>query len=159
MTLIEKIKKLFSSKYVVPIKKLLMQGTSPKMIAIGVSGALVIGLFPVLGSTTLLCTLFALTFRLNLPLVQLVNFSVYPLQLILIIPLMKLGTMVFGFEKLKYGFNDIVNMISHDTLHAVAVLWNVTMQAIGVWLLIAPIFAFLIYLILHPILKSLKYDK
>ncbi|MCX6170235.1 MAG: DUF2062 domain-containing protein [Ignavibacteriales bacterium] len=157
--MIEKIKKLFSSKYVVPIKKLLMQGTSPKMIAIGVSGALVIGLFPVLGSTTLLCTLFALTFRLNLPLVQLVNFSVYPLQLILIIPLMKLGTMVFGFEKLKYGFNDIVNMISHDTLHAVAVLWNVTMQAIGVWLLIAPIFAFLIYLILHPILKSLKYDK
>jgi uncharacterized protein (DUF2062 family) len=159
MTLIEKIKKLFSNKYIVPIKNLLMQGTSPKMIAIGVSGALVIGLFPVLGSTTLLCTLFALTFRLNLPLVQLVNFSVYPLQLVLVIPFMKLGETIFGFEKLNYGFNEIVKMISNDTMYAIAVLWNVTMQAIGVWLLIAPIFAFLVYLVLHPILKSVKYDK
>ena len=48
MIFIEKIKKFFNSKYIIPIKKLLMQGTSPKMIAIGISGALVIGLFPVL---------------------------------------------------------------------------------------------------------------
>jgi uncharacterized protein (DUF2062 family) len=159
MNMVAKMKKLFRNKYVLPVKKLLMQGTSPRRIAIGVSGALVIGLFPVLGSTTLLCTLFALTFRLNIPLVQFVNYSVYPLQLILIIPLMKLGTIVFGFEKLKYGFDEIVRMISHDTLHAIALLWNVTMQAIGVWLLIAPPFAFLVYLVLHHILKSVKYDK
>jgi len=159
MTLIEKLKKLFNSKYLEPIKKLLMQGTSPKMIAIGISGALVIGLFPVLGSTTLLCTIFALTFRLNLPLIQLVNFSVYPLQLILVIPFMKLGEAIFGFEKLKYGFNEIVDLVGTDTFHAIAVLWNVTIQAIGAWLLIAPLFAFLVYLVLHPILKSIKFDK
>jgi uncharacterized protein (DUF2062 family) len=159
MTLIEKIQKLLSSKYLEPIKKLLIQGTSPKMIAIAIAGALVIGMFPVLGSTTLLCTLFALTFRLNLPLVQLVNFSVYPLQLILVIPFMKLGETIFGFEKLKYGFNEIVKMIGNDTLHAIAVLWNVTMQAIGAWLLFTPLFALLIYLIMHAILKSVKYDR
>jgi len=159
MTLTGKLKNLFNNKYLNPIKKLLTQGTSPRMIAIAIAGALVIGLFPVLGSTTLLCTIFALMFRLNLPLVQLINFPVYPLQLILIIPLMKLGTMVFGFEKLKYGFDEIVNMISKDTLHAIAVLWNVTLQAIGVWLLIAPFIAFLVYLILHPVLKSVKFEK
>lgn len=159
MIVIEKVKKFFGSKYLEPIKKLLIQGTSPKMIAIAVSGAFVIGLFPVLGSTTLLCTIFALTFRLNMPLVQLINFSVYPLQLIMLIPFMKLGTVVFGFEKLKYGFDEIVKMISHDTLHAIAILWNVTMQAIGVWLLVAPLFGFLFYLVLHPILKIAKYTK
>jgi uncharacterized protein (DUF2062 family) len=159
MILIIKLKKIFNSKYVQPIKKLLMLGTSPKKIAIAIAGALVIGLFPVLGSTTLLCTVFALTFRLNLPLVQLINYSVYPLQIILILPLMKLGTMVFGFEKLKYGFNEIVSMISHDTLHAIAVLWNVTMQAIGVWLLFAPLLAFLVFSILHPLFKCIKNDK
>jgi len=154
--MIKKIKKLFSSKYLEPVKKLLMQGTSPKLIALGISGSMVIGLFPVLGSTTLLCTLFALTFKLNLPLVQLVNFSVYPLQLLLVIPLMKLGEAIFGFEKLNYGINEIVDMVANDMLHAIAVLWNVTMQAIGAWLLIAPFFAFLIYLLLHPILKRIK---
>jgi len=153
MIFIEKIKKFFNSKYIIPIKKLLMQGTSPKMIAIGISGALVIGLFPVLGSTTLLCTLFALTFRLNLPLVQLVNFSVYPLQLLLIIPLMKLGEIIFGIEKLNYGFNEIVNMVSNNTLNAIAVLWNVTMQAIAAWLLLAPIAALGIYFILNYLLR------
>ena len=159
MTLVEKFKNFFNNKYIAPIKNLLMQGTSPKSIAIGISGALVIGLFPVLGSTTLLCTIFALTFRLNLPLVQLVNFSVYPLQLVLVIPFMKLGETIFGFEKLKYGFNEIVNLVGTDTFHAITVLWNVTMQAIGAWLLIAPFMAFLIYLILHPILKGIKYEE
>jgi len=154
--LVEKLKIIFSGRYVAPIKKLLLQGTSPKMIAIGISGALVIGLFPVLGSTTLLCTLFALTFRLNLPLVQLVNYSVYPLQLALVIPFMKLGETIFGFEKLKFGFNEIVNLISHDTLHAIAILWNVTMQAIGIWLILSPVLALLSYLALHWLLKKLK---
>lgn len=155
MTLVEKFKKFFSNKYIAPIKNLLMQGTSPKSIAIGISGALVIGLFPVLGSTTLLCTIFALTFRLNLPLVQLVNFSVYPLQLILVIPFMKLGETIFGFEKLKYGFNEIVNLVRTDTLHAITVLWNVTMQAIGVWFLLAPLVSVVIYIVLNSLLKRL----
>jgi uncharacterized protein (DUF2062 family) len=159
MTLIQKLKKLFSNKYLEPVKKLLLQGTSPKMLAIGIAGAVVIGLFPVIGSTTLLCTIFALSFRLNLPLIQLVNYSIFPLQLILIIPLMNLGEIIFGFEKLKYGTGEIVAMINNDTFNAIAVLWNVTMQAIGAWLILAPLFAFLVYLILHPLLKSVKYMK
>jgi uncharacterized protein (DUF2062 family) len=157
MRLIQKLKRLFSNKYLEPIKKLLLQGTSPKMLAIGIAGAVVIGLFPVIGSTTLLCTIFALSFRLNLPLIQLVNYSIFPLQLMLIIPLMKLGEIIFGFEKLKYGITEIIAMINNDTLHAIAVLWNVTMQAIGAWLLFAPLFAFLVYLVMHPILKKIKY--
>ena len=96
----EKIKSFLGNKYIEPVKKLLMQGTTPSALALGISGALVIGLFPVLGSTTLLCALFALVFRLNLPLIQLINFSVYPLQLIMLIPLMKLGEKIFGVERL-----------------------------------------------------------
>ena len=85
-----KLKELFNNKYVEPVKKLLLQGITPKSIALGIAGAAVIGVFPVLGSTTILCTVFAFSFRLNLALVQLINFSVYPLQLILIVPMMKL---------------------------------------------------------------------
>ena len=118
----EKIKALFNNKYVAPVKKLLIQGISPKSIAFGIAGAAVIGVFPVLGSTTILCTAFALAFRLNLPLVQLINFTVYPLQLILLIPFMKLGEMFFHIEKLSYGLNDIIKMISENTLNAIGVL-------------------------------------
>jgi len=156
MLTFKKLQKIFNGRYVEPVKQLLMQGTSPKLIAIGVAGAFVLGLFPVLGSTTLLCTIFALTFRLNLPLVQLVNFSVYPLQIALLIPWMKLGEIVFGFAKLKYSINEIVDLISKDIFHAIALLWNVTMQAIGAWLLFAPIVALLFFSVLYPVLKKIK---
>ncbi|MFH0736411.1 MAG: DUF2062 domain-containing protein [bacterium] len=151
-----KLKTIFSNKYVTPVKNLLMQGTSPKLLAIGIAGALVIGLFPVLGSTTLLCTIFAFAFRLNLPLIQLVNFSVYPLQLILIIPFMKMGDLIFGYEKMSYGFNDIIKLISNDTLHAINILWYVTIQAIGVWFLFAPVVSLIFYYILLSVIKSAK---
>jgi uncharacterized protein (DUF2062 family) len=154
--MVEKIRFLFNNKYIKPVKKLLLQGTSPKLIALGIAGAFVIGLFPVLGSTTILCTVFAFSFRLNLPLVQLINFSVYPLQLILLIPFMKLGEILFHFEKLKYGFNDIVELVRKDTLHAIAVLWDVTIQAIGAWLIIAPVAAIILYSLLYIILKRLR---
>ncbi len=152
----KKIKAFFNNKYITPIKKLLIQGTSPKLLAVGIAGALVIGLFPVLGSTTLLCTIFALVFRLNLPLVQLVNFSVYPLQLVLFIPFMKLGEIVFGYEKLNYGFEDILNLISNDILHAINILWSVTIQAIGVWFLFAPLVSLILYFILLYLIQSAK---
>ena len=152
----EKIIALLNNKYVVPVKKLLMQGISPKSIALGIAGAAVIGVFPVLGSTTILCTAFALAFRLNLPLVQLINFTVYPLQLVLLVPFMKLGETIFRFERLRYGLNDIVKMIGENTFHTITVLWNVTLQAIGAWIIIAPIVAGFIYLILQNTLKRIK---
>jgi uncharacterized protein (DUF2062 family) len=154
--MVEKIKQLYNNKYIKPIKKLLMQGTSPRLIALGIAGAFVIGLFPVLGSTTILCAIFAFTFRLNLPLVQLINFSVYPLQLILLVPFMKLGEILFHFEKLKYGINDIVELVRKDTLHAITALWNVTIQAIGAWLIIAPVISIILYFTLFMILKRLR---
>jgi len=154
-----KIRSFLNGKYIDPIKKLLMHGTSARSIAIGIAGAIVIGIFPVLGSTTILCTIFALSFRVNLPLVQLINFSVYPLQLIMLIPLMKLGEMIFGFEKLKYGLSEISQLLSKDILHAILILWNVTMQAIGAWLIIAPLIGLIFFLILHLILRSAKFGK
>jgi uncharacterized protein (DUF2062 family) len=154
--MIEKIKVFLNNKYLKPIKLLLIQGTSPRLIAVGIAGAFVIGLFPVLGSTTILCAIFAFTFRLNLPLIQLINFSVYPLQLILLIPFMKLGEMIFRFEKLKYGLNDIVDMVRKDTLHAILVLWDVTIQAIGAWLIIAPVISIILYFTLFMIIKRFR---
>jgi uncharacterized protein (DUF2062 family) len=150
------MKLLFNSKYIKPVKKLLLQGTSPKLIALGIAGACVIGLFPVLGSTTILCAIFAFTFRLNLPLVQLINFSVYPLQLVLLIPLMKLGEILFHFEKLKYGFNDIITLVRKDALHAIVVLWDITIQAIGAWLIVAPIISIILYYTLFILLKKIR---
>ncbi|MFC2135514.1 DUF2062 domain-containing protein [Bacteroidota bacterium] len=156
MKIIEKIKSAVNSKYLAPIKKLLMQGSSPKAIAFGLAAALVLGLFPVIGSTTILITLFALVFRLNLPLMQLVNYTIFPLQIIVIVPLMKLGEIIFGFEKLSYTASEIAALVSEDMLNAIELLWNVTMQAIGAWLIVAPLIALTFFYLLFPVIKKMK---
>lgn len=153
----ERIKNSFSGKFVTPVKNLLLQGTSPRLLAIAIAGSALLGIFPVIGSTTLLCTIFALSLRLNLPLVQLVNFSVYPLQVILIIPFMKLGEYLFGIESLSYSLDDIYRLVSGDILNAISVLWNVTLQGIGAWTVTAPFLFAAIYFPLYAFLR--KFEK
>lgn len=125
--------------------KILKQGTSPRELALCVSGAAVLGLFPVLGSTTILITLFAFVFRLNLPTAQLVNFSVYPLQLILLIPFMKLGETIFGIAELNYSLTEMIEILENDFLGGLNELIGLGIQAVLAWLLIMPVLVSILY--------------
>lgn len=156
MVFADKLNSVLKNKFVAPVKKLLLQGSSPKAIAFGIASALVLGLFPVVGTTTILITLFALLFRLNLPLMQVVNYTIFPLQIVVIVPLMKLGEIIFHIEKLSYTAADIVSIVSDDMLNAFHLLWNVTIQAIGAWLIVAPLAALGIFFIIHPVISKLK---
>ncbi|MDP9162111.1 MAG: DUF2062 domain-containing protein, partial [Acidobacteriota bacterium] len=78
-----------------PLISLLKQGITPEKIALSLAIGIVLGIFPALGLTTLLCAAAAVVFKLNLPSIQLVNWFVYPLQLILILPFMRAGALLF----------------------------------------------------------------
>ena len=82
-------------KLIQPFIELLKQGVSPEKIALTVALGLSLGVIPVLGSTTMLCTLAAITLRLNLPAIMLVNGVVYPLQLALLVPFLRAGAWMF----------------------------------------------------------------
>ena len=69
-------------------------GLSPEAIALVFALGLVLGVFPVFGLPTVLCTLAALVFRINLPAIQLVNQVSSPLQYALLIPLGRLGARI-----------------------------------------------------------------
>lgn len=156
MRLNQRINNFFHKKYVNKLLEFLKQGTSPKELALAVSIAFVLGIFPVIGSTTILCTLFGLAFRLNLPLIHLINYSVYPLQLVLLVPFMKIGEMIFGFEKLSIGLSGIIDMIKDNIFNAISVLWDVTLQGIGAWLITAPIIALILFAVIHPVFIKME---
>lgn len=69
----------------------LRQGTSPRRLALTLALGFAIGCFPVVGIPTALCALLALALRLNLPAIQAANYLVMPLQLVLIVPFVRLG--------------------------------------------------------------------
>src|SRR5947209_172719 len=75
-----------------PIFALLRMGASPEKLAWSIAAGLLIGINPLLGSTTLLCLAIAFIFRLNVAASQLGNHVVYPLQLLLLLPFIRLGS-------------------------------------------------------------------
>ena len=88
------IKKYLHDKIGTPLMNLLSQGVSPEKLSISIACGAVIGLFPVLGATTLICAAIAIALRLNLVAIQLSNYLVYPLQIALLIPFVRFGAFI-----------------------------------------------------------------
>lgn len=143
-------------KFVRPILDLLKQGITPEKIAITIALGLALGVTPVIGSTSLLCTLAALAFGLNLPAIQLVNYLAYPLQIALLIPFLHLGAWIFGAPPVQVSVKQIYDMLHHDWLHTIAVFWVATLHALVAWLILACAGAALLYAGLVPVLRRAR---
>ncbi len=69
----------------------LSQGISPRRLALTLALGFAVGCIPVVGIPTILCAALALALRLNLPAIQAANYAAMPLQLVLIVPFVRLG--------------------------------------------------------------------
>jgi uncharacterized protein (DUF2062 family) len=142
-------------RWLKPFIDLLRQGMSPEKIALTIALGIVLGVTPVLGSTTLLCTGAALLLGLNLPAIQLVNGVTYPLQFILLIPFYKLGAWMFRADASTVSLERVMGLIRTGVWHAITTLWVVTVHALAAWLLFGGLAAGLLYLILTPLVRVL----
>ncbi len=136
-------------------RRWLSQGLKPRQIAWTLAWGVALGVFPVLGSTSLLCALAALLFRLNLPLIQSVNWAVYPLQILLIIPFLRWGGWLFGAQPLPSSASQLIQLVRLDPGGAIQRLWVATLQGIGVWCLAAPLGALVLFFLLYFLLKQI----
>jgi uncharacterized protein (DUF2062 family) len=142
-------------KLIQPFIELLKQGMSPEKIALTVALGISIGVIPMIGSTTMLCTLAAVTLRLNLPAIMLVNGLVYPMQLTLIVPFLRAGAWLFHVEGPKLTVVQIFNLIRANVWHATVILWVSTMHALVVWLIAASVVSSVAYLLILLLLRRL----
>jgi len=146
----------FHRQVVAPIVALLTQGISPEKIALSVAFGIVLGIFPVLGATTVLCAVAALIFRLNPPAIQVVNYVIYPVQLFLLVPFIRIGEKLFRVAPLQLSLTQILAMVRADLPHAISTLWLAEMHAMAVWLLIASPAVLLIYFLLSWALRQVS---
>ncbi len=118
----------------------LKQGTSPHKLAISISLGFVLGLFPMLGVTTFVGFALSFIFRLNAAAIQLVNYLMYPLQIALIIPLIKAGAWIFNAKPINYSVTQLIEFMTEDFFGALAELWEVFVLGIFGWaILIMPL--------------------
>ena len=152
-------KEFLYKKAVEPAVALIKQGVSPEKISLGMACGIILGVFPVLGSTTILCGLAAIIFRLNLPAVQLVNYMVYPLQLVLLIPFFHLGNLLFQIEPLPLSAQDLITLLRSDLWGTVRAFWSTTLHAIVAWLLVSLPTFLLLHFVFVRFIKALSFRK
>jgi uncharacterized protein (DUF2062 family) len=136
-----------------PIVAQLTQGITPRKIAATIALGALLGVFPILGSTTLLCTLAGVVLCLNQPVIQAINFLVYPLQLLLLLPFYRAGEHLFSRNPVPL---DIKMLLEHFHANVGQFLRDFGMIGLGgilVWALTAPIAGLLIFFIVHPMLQ------
>lgn len=139
-----------------PILALLRLGASPERIAWSLAIGIVIGLNPILGSTTVVCLLIALIFRLNLAASQLANHIVYPLQLLLLLPFLHLGTLLFKTSPIPLSPTELLHRARTSPVELSRQLWLWEAHALVVWCVLALITAPAAAAVLTPVLRRLQ---
>jgi uncharacterized protein (DUF2062 family) len=137
-----------------PITALLSQGITPQKIALSIAVGAIVGIFPVLGTTTVLCTLAAAALRLNLVAVHTVHYAMTPVQVLLIIPFVRVGEHLLGVPPQPLSIAEGMDLIAQGAFHAIVVLWDAIVHAVIGWLAVGPLAIGLCYWIAKKWLQA-----
>jgi len=133
---------------------LLRQGLSPEGIALSMAFGVAAGVFPVIGATTLLGLALGAAFRLNHPALQLANWVAYPLQVVMIAPLVRLGEWLAGAHPVSFSVQQVVSSFSADPIGTVGRFGLTGLHGILGWIAILPIVVLVLYRTLLPVLRE-----
>lgn len=146
----------FRRRILAPIAQQLKQGITPEKIALTLALGFTVGIFPIIGATTLLCALVGIALRLNQPVIQLVNYLAYPVQIALLIPYYRAGETLFGQPHLPiFSVTELVARFQAGPLQFLVDYGMVGLYGVVVWALTAPLLIALLFFGLRPLLGRL----
>ncbi len=131
----------------------LRQGMAPEKLAWCLALGATISICPILGVATPLLAALALMMRLNLPLIQLVNYAFTPLQWLLIIPFMRFGEWVCRVPPLPLSPAAIQERLQTDALGFMREFSMAGVCAAAGWLLVAVPLCALLVLTIRPLAR------
>ncbi|MBX3017578.1 MAG: DUF2062 domain-containing protein [Bdellovibrionaceae bacterium] len=135
------------------VRNQLKQGASPEGLARACAVSALVSVFPLLGTTAVLCLLAGILIRGNQPVMHIVNYLLYPAQILLLPVYLYLGEWLVGAP--------------HVTIHPVVIFQKMTtdfgaflaeygwagLYAIMAWALITPPCAWILYHALRPVFR------
>jgi uncharacterized protein (DUF2062 family) len=140
-----------------PIAAQLTQGITPEKIALTLSVGSALALFPILGTTTLLCLLAGIVLKLNQAIIQLVNMLCASIHFPLIVCLFRLGHLMFGVPYTHFGTGMVHHMLDtfwEDPTKFFERFGVDAIHAIAAWAIIFPFWVTIIYLLALPVLRE-----
>ncbi len=138
------------------IRELLVQGLTPERITLTVVSGAFLGINPAIGTTTFLCTLIALGLGLNLPLIQIMNYAVYPLEILFLVPFIGLGHWLVSGHPLSLTRAEILSRFHAGWIPALEQLWAYLLEGLLGWLVVSLLLAPICYWVLSRLLRRLR---
>lgn len=138
-----------------PIRTQLTQGVSPDRIASTLAIGTACSLFPFLGFTSLLNLGVGLALRMNQPILQTLNQLLGPLQLVLIIPCVRLGETIWRAGEGHLTLTELVRVFQEASfLEFMARFGWAGIHAFTAWILTAPLLAAVVLFCTRPIIRA-----
>jgi uncharacterized protein (DUF2062 family) len=125
---------LFQRKVAQPLWKLLSTGATPERLAFSLAVGALIGINPLLGSTTLLALALAAIFRLNVVASQLACHLCYPIELLLLPVFLRLGDLMFDSPSMPLAPKAMLAAFKSHPWLTTRSLWTWEWHASVAWL-------------------------
>jgi uncharacterized protein (DUF2062 family) len=137
-----------------PVVAQLTQGITPEKIALTLAVGSTLALFPILGTTTLLCFLAGIVLRLNQPIIQAVNYLCTPIHIPLIYVCVRAGEWLFAAPHHEFRLKRLAKLLWEEPVRFIHEFGATGWHAIVVWAFFAPFWTALIYYTALPILRE-----
>lgn len=133
----------------------LTQGLTPQKIALTIAIGGTIAMFPILGTTTLLCVVAGVFMKLNQPIMQAVNYAVTPLHIPFIFYSFRWGERLFDVPHTPLELHAMRRMLVEQPLQFLQDYSVNAFHAIVVWALLAPFWGLTVYYVALAVIRTL----
>lgn len=135
----------------------LKKGVTPEKLGQSFAWGVTLGIFPVLGLTTVLCGLAGVRLKLNQVALQTINYLVYPFQLALLIPFYRLGELIFQRPPLPLELSLILSEFKTNFWGASETYAVTGLMGVVAWFLVAPLVYGIVNYFSYRLLRRLTF--
>lgn len=141
------------------ITTLFNQGLTPKELSQSVIVSVLISIIPIIGVSTFILTAISLKRKLNLPIMISLSYLMWPIQILLIIPFIRVGEFIFCVPSNHHNLEEITSSFQHSFFKTLGHFSFELLCGFGGWFIITVPISIAIYLMILLFLKTKKKDK
>lgn len=149
--------KLKSNKLIKKITKLFKQGLTPKELSQSIIVSALISIIPILGVSTFMITTVSLKSKLNLPVMIALSYLMWPIQILMIIPFIRIGQFIFAVPQNHHTLAEIISSFQESFFGTLRQLSLELLFGFGGWVMTAVPVAIVLYLLTLLFFKGKKY--
>jgi uncharacterized protein (DUF2062 family) len=138
------------------LRSMVQQGHTPEKIALSIALGIAFGLFPIFGTTTILCLVAGMALRLNHPAIQITNQLMYPLQIPLIVVFIRVGEAMLGVAPIPFSAEVMLAELRARPATLFERFGTAGLHGVVGWATVAPLVVALTYAVLLPVLRVIS---